>query len=494
MPLDIAFDPDSITARGEHFIDGAFVKTDEEAIAVLRPSDQRPLGTVYDASPDTVDRAVQAAKKAFKTSDWATQAPRERAKVLRRWADLIAEAGAPLARLESAGSTRMIAETLVRDVNVASDLIRFYAEYADKMEGQITATQAEATSLVFNEPYGVVGAVVPWNFPLINAVVKLGPALAAGNTIVIKPSEMTPFTTLRLAELSIEAGLPAGVVNVVNGYGAGAGAAIVRHPDVKKISFTGSTRTGMAIMGDAAAHGTKPVTLELGGKSPMVVFDDGKTLDDIAPHIARGFLGNAGQICTTGSRLIVQRSMKDALLERVAGIVSKARSGPTWAADTELPPIISDRQIERLEDLVRRTIEEGATLVTGGARDEAMNEGAYFRPTILDGVTEDMTGFKEEFFGPILSVSAFDDYEEAVAMADHPVYGLASSIFTSDINKAFRLARSIESGTVWINRHSRPADFATPAGGYKGSGFGKDWGRAGIEGYLRQKSVWIEHG
>jgi aldehyde dehydrogenase (NAD+) len=485
------FDPDAITVSGEHFIDGALTNAGDPEIEVLRPSDHRRIGVTYDACEATVDRAVTSAAKAYKTSGWADQPPRERAKVLRNWAQVIEANAETLARIESAGSTRLINEVRLRDVVAGADLIRYYAEYADKLEGVITPTGSKALSLVVNESYGVVGAIIPWNFPLINACMKIAPALAAGNALVLKPSEMTPFSLAALALLSVEAGLPKGILNVVNGHGPHAGSAMVRHPQIRKISFTGSTATGARIMADAALAGVKPVVMELGGKSPIVVFADAPDLDAVSRNILRAFTYNGGQVCTSGSRLVVARKVKDELVERVAKLASEVKAGPTWRISSNLPPVISAKQFKRIEGLIEASIGEGARLVAGGSRVDSQNEGDYLEPTILDDVKPGMTAHREEFFGPVLSVQSFEETEEAISLADHPVYGLAASVFTSDINKALKLAHAIEAGTVWVNQHGRPADFAPPAGGYKGSGFGKDWGRAGIEGYLRQKAIWF---
>lgn len=485
------FDPDTITVSGQHFIDGALTSAGDPEMEVRRPSDNRRFGVTYDASSGTVDRAVESAAKAFKTSGWADQPPRERARVLRRWAETIEAKAEELARIESAGSTRLISETRLRDVFVGADLIRYYAEYADKLDGVLTPTGSNALSLVVNEPYGVVAAIVPWNFPLINACMKIAPALAAGNALVLKPSEMTPFSLAALAATSVAAGLPKGILNVVNGEGSKAGAALVRHPKVRKISFTGSTATGACIMADAAASGVKPVVMELGGKSPVVVFADAADLEAVARNVLRAFTYNGGQVCTSGSRLVVARKIKDELIGRVAMLARDTKAGPTWRTGSSLPPVISDKQFRRIESLIQASLAEGAHLVSGGRRVDSQNQGAYLEPTILDEVKPGMTAHREEFFGPVLSVQSFEEVDEAIELADHPVYGLAASIFTSDINKALRLSRAIEAGTVWVNQHGRPADLAPPAGGYKGSGFGKDWGRAGIEGYLRQKAIWF---
>lgn len=492
--MTLSFDPNSVRLAADHFIAGRRVTGNGPEIEVRRPSDHAPAEPIRDAGEDLVDLAATGADAVLKTSGWASADPLARTAVMRRWAELVEANAAELARLESAGSTRPIADTAGRDVIRAAGAIRFFAEYADKLEGTITATGPNDTSLVVNEPYGVVGTIAPWNFPLINAVWKSAPALAVGNAVVMKPSELTPASTVRVAELAVEAGLPAGLFNVVQGLGATTGAALVRHPLVRMISFTGSTATGARIMADAAAHGTKPVTLELGGKTPQLVLPDVRDLGPVAAHVAGGFLGNAGQVCTAGSRLIAPRARMDELVERILAIAATKVPGPTWNAATTLPPIVSERQAQRIERLLAETLAAGAALVAGGRRFAGQNAGAYFEPTILKNVGEDSPGFREEFFGPVLAIYPYDDEEEGIAMANHPVYGLAASLYTDDARKALSVPRRIEAGTVWVNTHGRQFGFAHPQGGFKQSGFGKEMGRAGLESYLRQKTLWLAHG
>jgi aldehyde dehydrogenase (NAD+) len=489
------FNPDGIALRYGHFIGGRFVRPPGDgSLEIIRPSDFHPLGTLPEASAATVDEAVAAAKAAFRSKQWGGLSPKERANLLKRFASVLASHGPELAELEAVTSTRLLAETRLREANIAVELLNYYAEYIDKIDGVVTPSESGSLSLILNEPYGVVAGIVPWNFPMTGAMAKIAPALAAGNTVVIKPSELTPFSALRVAELASEAGLPDGVLNVLIGTGAVTGTALVKHPDVRKISFTGSTATGARIMADAALSGNKPVTLELGGKSPVIVYSDIADLDTVAGLVTRGFLYNGGQVCTAGSRLIIDRKIKDALVERIADNIGKAVPGATWQAETTLAPIISQKQADRIDRLVRKTVEEGAILRAGGGRVEALNAGAFFQPTILDGLEKHMTGFREEFFGPVIAVQTFDDPEQALALADHPTYGLAASIFTNDMRRAMRTAKSVEAGTVWVNQHGRGLDLTSPGGGYKGSGFGKDWGRQGMDAYMHQKAVWINHG
>ncbi|MGK9230171.1 aldehyde dehydrogenase family protein [Inquilinus limosus] len=486
------FDPAAVAIPAGHFIDGALVMGEGEAIGVRRPSDSALYADLPVASVDLVDRAVTNAAEAQRRTDWATRPPRERARVLRRFADLIDARAEELGRLEALGSTRPIAQALSFDVASTAEGFRFFAEYADKLGGEVAATRSDNLGLVISEPYGVVAAITPWNFPLSMASWKAGPALAAGNAVVLKPSELTPFSTVLLAQLAVEAGVPPGIFNVVQGTGAVTGDALCRHPLVGKISFTGSTRTGAAIMAASAASGAKPVTLELGGKSPQLVFADTPSPDSTARQIAASILGNAGQVCVAGSRLIVQRRLRDEMVERLSALFAEARPGPTWREDTSFSPIISTPQADRIDGIVRRSFAAGARAVIGGRRMAAIQDGAFYEPTILADVTPDMPAVREEIFGPVLTVQAFDDEEEGLALADHPDYGLAAGVHTADLGRAMRAVRRLQAGTVWVNRYGRTADFILPTGGYKRSGIGKDLGRQAVEANLRQKSVLIE--
>jgi aldehyde dehydrogenase (NAD+) len=483
--------PESVTVQGAHFIGGRYV-SDDHAMDVRRPSDNRVYAGLPVADADMVDRAVQDAWTAFKTGDWARQAPRERARVLRRWADLIEADSATLAPMESVGSTRPIRDALRWDVPFTAEGIRFFAELADKIGGEVAATRSDTLGMTIAEPFGVIGAIAPWNFPLVMASWKIAPALAAGNAVVLKPSELTPFSALRLAELAIAAGMPPGIFNVVQGNGHVTGDALVRHPRIAKVTFTGSTRTGAAIMGACAASGTKPVTLELGGKSPQLVFADAPDLDRTAQVVAAAISGNAGQVCVAGSRLIVQRSVAGRLVEGITSAFSALKAGHTWDAGTTLPPIIRPQDAERIDGIVQRTLAAGARLATGGRRLEVAGEGGFYAPTILVGVDAGMEAARDEIFGPVLTVQVFDDDDEALALADHPAYGLAAGLHTADVGRALRFARQLEAGTVWVNRYGRSNDFVIPTGGYKRSGIGKDLGRQAFEANLRYKSVLID--
>lgn len=475
-----------------NFINGVGVTGEGAVIAVRRPSDGQVHCDIAAASVAQVAQAVEAAETAFRTSGWATCPPRDRIRVLRRWADLIDADMPHLARIESVVSTRPIAEARGWDVPTTAECIRFFSELADKQGGEVGATAATSLGLMLRQPYGVVGAIAPWNFPLVMAAWKFAPALAAGNAVVLKPSEMTPFSIVRVAELAIEAGLPAGLFNIVQGHGHDVGDAIVRDPRVHKVTFTGSTRTGAAIMAACAATGTKPVTLELGGKSPQLVFADVPNLAKTATTVARAITGNAGQVCVAGSRLIVHESIVDETVDRIATHFRSLRPGATWDAATTLSPIISDTQCDRIDALVAGAVRAGGAVVTGGGRAGGPQDGAFYQPTILTGLAADAEAIRAEIFGPVLTVQTFRDEAEGFALADHPDYGLAAGIHTGDVARALRGVRALSAGTVWVNRYGRSGDFILPSGGFKASGIGRDLGRQAFEANQQVKTVLID--
>lgn len=485
-----AYDPAVVAAPAGHWIGGRAVTDGEAMLDVLRPSDGRVHGQVPQAGLAVVDAAVASAERGQQA--WGAMRPRERGARMRRWAELVDRDTVVLAQLESVVSSRPYHEALAADVPAVAEWLRFYGEYADKLEGSVTASGNDRLSLILREPYGVVGIVTPWNFPLFLAAWKLAPAIAAGNAVVVKASELTPWSVRKLAELASEAGLPDGVINVVHGTGPNAGAALVRHPGVNYVTFTGSTAVGARIMADAAASGIKPVALELGGKSATVVFGDYADLNAVADHVTWGITRNAGQLCYAGARLVVDDRVADDLVSLIAKRMGALVPGPTWSPSTTLPPIISQNQCSRIHGLVQRTCEEGA-IPRCGAEAIELGGGAYFSPTILDGVSEQMTGYREEIFGPVLCVQRFDDPARALKLASHPTYGLSAAVFTSDVSRALTAARTIKAGTIWVNRWGRTPEMMTsPFGGYGQSGFGKESGKPGIEGFLRTKSVWID--
>jgi aldehyde dehydrogenase (NAD+) len=413
-------------------------------------------------------------------------------RVLRRWADLIDADMERLAPLEAIGSTRTIAEIRAWDVNYAAECVRFYAEFIDKTGGEVATTTPGKLGFTITEPYGVVAAIAPWNLPLVMAAWKIAPAIAAGNSLVLKPSELTPFSIVRLAELAVEAGLPAGVFNIVQGDGRSVGDPLVRHPQVSKVTFTGSTRTGQAIMAACAETGPKPVTLELGGKSPQIVFGDASDLAKTAGIIAKAITLNAGQVCVAGSRLLVQDKVADQLTDYILAVFAAHRTGPTWSTSTTLGPIISEGQLGRIDAIVQRALASGAHALAGGSRAASPQQGSYYAPTLLGGLDSQSEAVQDEIFGPVLTLQTFADEEDAWAMANGSRYGLAAGVHTGDLGRAMRAVRSLEAGTVWVNRYGRSNDFILPTGGFKQSGVGKDLGREAYEANLKSKVALIE--
>ncbi|MCJ8507145.1 aldehyde dehydrogenase family protein [Rhizobium lemnae] len=485
--MSISFDPDSVSFRSGHFIGGSFVE-DVPVLAMHRPSDGMEFAACPVADATRVDQAVTTARKAQKETGWGTCRPRERTNALLRWADLIERHAEELAQLEAVPSTRLINQLIAGDIAVTAEQIRFFAELADKEGGNVVPTAGNQFGMIVTEPYGVVGAITPWNFPLSMAGWKMAPALAAGNAVVLKPSEMTPFATLRMAALSVEAGIPAGLVNVVLGDGPVTGNALTGHPDVAKVSFTGSTAAGAAIMANIARTGIKPMTLELGGKSPQLVFADAD-IALAADCIARSILFNGGQACVAGSRVIAHSSIANELAERLTSLMSGPQPGPGWDETTDYSPCISARQRARVHSLVQAAISEGAEVLTGAR--EIDHPGYFYQPTLLTNVAQDNTAVREEVFGPVLTLQTFETDEEAFSLAEHLTYGLAAGIYTRDLSRALKSLHRIEAGTIWINRYGRSRDHILPTGGYKSSGIGKDLGRDAYHANRRSKSVLI---
>ncbi|MDB6454306.1 aldehyde dehydrogenase family protein [Falsirhodobacter sp. 20TX0035] len=486
--MSLAFTPADVRLPSGHFIDGAYVPG-PDAIEVRAPSTGQVLTSIPCADAGVVDRAVKAARRALDMSGWGGCTPRDRLRALHRWADLIEAEADTLARLEAVCSSRPVSQAVAGDVAVTAEQIRFFAEFADKEGGDLVPTSDSAFGYISSEPYGVVGAIAPWNFPISMAGWKLGPALAAGNAVVLKPSEMTPFSTLYMAELSVRAGIPAGLINVVLGDGPVTGTAITGHPGIDKISFTGSTRAGAAIMENIARTGIKPMTLELGGKSPMVVFDDAD-VDLTADCLERGILPNAGQFCVAGSRIIVQRGIADALAARLAERFGRHRPAATWEAEAGFSPIISETQLARIDGIVQAAAGQGGEILCGGTRFD--HAGSFYRPTLIAGVTPSNPAVTEEIFGPVATFQTFDTEDEAMELARHPSYGLCAGLFTRDLSRALRLTRRLEAGTVWVNRYGRSRDHILPTGGWKASGLGKDLGREAFAANRRTKSVLID--
>lgn len=486
--MSSSFDPATVCLPIGHHIGGQTV-FQKGRLPMVRPADGQEFASCPVADADRVDQAVITAQQALKSSGWATCTPRDRLKVLHAWADLIEAEAETLGRIEAATSTRPIGQVVAGDVAIAAEQIRFFAEFADKEGGDLVPTAGDQLGMIMAEPYGVVGAITPWNFPLSMAGWKLGPALAAGNAVVIKPSEMTPFSTVYMAQLAERAGLPRGLINVVLGDGPTTGNAITGHPGIAKISFTGSTAAGAAIMGNIARTGIKPMTLELGGKSPQIVFADAD-LDLAADCIARGILGNAGQVCVAGSRVLVAAPVADALIERLRVRMTAITPGPTWDGATTYSPIISARQLDQIDRLVSDAVQAGGEVLFGGAQID--RPGYFYQPTLIANVDQTSPAVRAEIFGPVLTLQTFDSDEQALVMADHPTYGLCAGVFTRDLSRALRVTKALQAGTVWVNRYGRSRDHILPTGGYKSSGLGKDLGREAYRANRRAKSVLID--
>ena len=455
--------------------------------ATYNPSTGAELTQVASADAADVDRAVAAARQAFVDPTWSRMDAADRGALLWRIADGIAARADDLARIETLDNGKPLREAQI-DIATAVDAFRYYAGWATKLEGETIPVRGNVLNYTLREPLGVVGAIVPWNFPLVMAAWKVAPALACGNTMVLKPAEQTPLSALELAGIAQEAGLPPGVLNVVTGFGETAGAALVAHPDVDKIAFTGSTEVGRLIMREAAGT-LKKVSLELGGKSPNIVLEDAD-LDAAARGAFAGIFYNNGQCCTAGSRLLVHESVQDALLEKLAERAAKMQPGEPLDPKRRMGPVISEEQLERVLGYIEKGRAEGAELMTGGGRAEYEN-GWWVQPTVFRGVTEQQTIAQEEIFGPVLAAMPFRDDEEALDIANRSMYGLAAGVWTSNVKRAHRFARALHAGTVWINTY-HPLDAASPFGGYKQSGFGRELGGHALELYTQVKSVWVD--
>jgi phenylacetaldehyde dehydrogenase len=451
------------------------------------PANGEVLAQVAEGDRADIDQAVAAARKAFETGLWPDMSPAERGRLLWKLSDLIEQNHEELAELETLDNGKPVLFSRIVDVPTARDVFRYMAGWATKVEGTtipISMPGAQYFAYTLREPVGVVGQIIPWNFPLIMASWKLAPALAVGCTCILKPAEQTPLTALRLGELIQEAGFPDGVVNIVPGFGETAGAALASHPDVDKIAFTGSTEVGK-LVANAATGNLKKVSLELGGKSPNVVFADAD-LKAAIPGSASAIFFNQGQICTAGSRLFVHKSIFDKVVEGVAEETTKFQVGPGINPSTNLGPLVSKEQLGRVCGYLDSGAKEGAKVVVGGHR--IGNTGYFVEPTILVDVKPHMKVVREEIFGPVVTAIPFSDPDEVVGFANDTVYGLASAVWTRDIGKAHRMAAKLRAGTVWLNCYN-VFDPALPFGGYKQSGWGREMGRAALELYTETKSV-----
>jgi gamma-glutamyl-gamma-aminobutyraldehyde dehydrogenase len=474
------------------FIDGQSVAAlAGETFDCVNPATGALLARMARGQAADVDRAVASGLAAWRDGRWAKQAPRARADVLLKWADLVEAHSEELALLETLDMGKPISDMFNIDLPEVLKTIRYFAECIDKIEGSVTHTDASALHTITHEPLGLVGAITPWNYPMLMAVWKLAPILAAGNGVVLKPADQAPLTCTRLAQLFVDAGGPAGVFNVINGMGAEAGKALALHMDVDKITFTGSTAIGKLLLGYAGQSNMKRVALETGGKSPQIFMPDLYDFDAAVDRAVGGILDNAGQVCNAGSRLLVHRSIHDRFVARfVERAAALYQPGDPLDPATTMGPLASQTQRANVQARITRALEQGATQVLPALHAGLNAAGAYVAPTLFTHVRQDMAIVQEETFGPVASVQAFDTEAEAIALANDSVYGLAASVWTADLKTAHRMSAALQAGVIWVNCFG-DGDMTQPFGGYKQSGNSRDKHKDSLRSYLQTKSTWI---
>lgn len=473
----------------EAVIGGGSIAT-ERTFGVVNPATGQKIADVSAGGVREIDAAVKAARAAFEQGAWRKMSPTQRKRRLLALAELMRKNLDELALLETLSVGKPIRDTIAIDIPASAACFAWNAEAVDKLYDEIAPTAPDVLAMITREPLGVIGIVTPWNYPLLLACWRIAPALATGNSVVLKPAEEAPFTALRLAELAREAGIPEGVFNVVPGNGPDAGQALGLHPDVDYVSFTGSTEVGKLFLQYAGQSNMKRVSLECGGKSPQIVLSDFADLDTVAKAVAFGIYSNQGQVCYAGSRLIVDRKIKDDLVDRVMKVAQRLVPGDPLDTQTRLGAIVSQAQLDRILGYVEAGKREGADLRLGGEQLLQQTGGYYVGPTLFDNASPAMSISREEIFGPVLSVISFDDEEDALKLANETSFGLAASIWTNNINKAHRFAQGVRAGTVWVNCYDE-IDFGVPFGGFKQSGFGRDKGIQGLEKFTDLKTTWL---
>lgn len=482
----------ALEPRTQAFIGGRYVDSASGAtFARVNPANGEVLAQVAACDTRDIDAAVASARAAFETGVWAKQSPKARKKVLQRFAELIHANLEELALLETLDTGKPIRDSLSVDVPATVNCIQWFAEAVDKIYDEVAPTDHNALALITREPLGVVGAIVPWNFPMIMAAWKIGPILAAGNSLVLKPSEKSPLSAIRLAQLASEAGIPDGVFNVVPGLGMPAGKALALHMDVDGIAFTGSTATGRSIMQYAGQSNLKRVSLECGGKSPNIVLADYDDLDRAATAAAFAIFFNQGEMCSAGSRLLVQEEIREVFLEKVEGVARTLVPGDPLDPETRLGAIVDEGQMNRVLSYIDTGKRDGATVRLGGNRVRESSGGFYVEPTVFDGVSSRMKIAREEIFGPVLATLSFKTVEEAVRIANETVYGLAAAVWTSNVTTAHRVARALRAGVVYVNCYDAD-DITVPFGGFKQSGMGRDKSLHAFDKYTELKTTWID--